>query len=48
MWSFGFDATTGATIWATVALVIFIGIAIYFGYGYKHSKLRNAPLAKRS
>ena len=31
MWSFGFDATTGATIWATVSLVIFIGIAIYFG-----------------
>ncbi len=31
MWSFGFDATTGATIWATVALVIFIGIAIYAG-----------------
>jgi F-type H+-transporting ATPase subunit b len=31
MWSFGYDATTGATIWATVALVIFIGIAIYFG-----------------
>jgi F-type H+-transporting ATPase subunit b len=31
MWSFGFDATTGATIWATIALVIFIGIAIYAG-----------------
>lgn len=31
MWSFGFDATTGATIWATIALVIFIGIAVYFG-----------------
>jgi F-type H+-transporting ATPase subunit b len=31
MWSFGFDATTGATIWATIALVIFIGIVIYFG-----------------
>ncbi|MBK8085858.1 MAG: ATP F0F1 synthase subunit B [Devosia sp.] len=31
MWSFGFDATTGATIWATIALVISIGIAIYFG-----------------
>jgi F-type H+-transporting ATPase subunit b len=31
MWSFGFDATTGATIWATVALVIFIGIVVYFG-----------------
>ena len=31
MWSFGWDATTGATIWATIALVIFIGVAIYFG-----------------
>ena len=31
MLSFGFDATTGATIWATIALVIFIGIAIYAG-----------------
>jgi F-type H+-transporting ATPase subunit b len=31
MWSFGFDATTGATIWATVALVLFIGVAVYFG-----------------
>ncbi|MBL8595177.1 MAG: ATP F0F1 synthase subunit B [Devosia sp.] len=31
MWSFGFDATTGATIWATIALVIFIGIVVYFG-----------------
>ncbi|MDC9823645.1 ATP F0F1 synthase subunit B [Devosia sp. ZB163] len=31
MWSFGFDATTGATIWALIALVIFLGIVIYFG-----------------
>lgn len=31
MWSFGFDATTGATIWATIGLVIFIGIVLYFG-----------------
>lgn len=31
MWSFGFDATTGATIWATISLVIFLGIAIYIG-----------------
>jgi F-type H+-transporting ATPase subunit b len=29
--TFGFDATTAATIWATIGLVIFIGIAIYFG-----------------
>lgn len=31
MWSFGFDATTGASIWATIALVIFVGIALYLG-----------------
>lgn len=31
MLSFGFDATTGASIWATIALVIFIGIALYAG-----------------
>lgn len=31
MWSFGFDATTGATIWAFIALLIFIGIIIYLG-----------------
>lgn len=31
MLSFGFDATTGATIWATIALVIFVGIALYAG-----------------
>ena len=39
MWSFGFDATTGATIWATIALVIFIGIAIYFGIHKTIAKL---------
>lgn len=31
MWSFGFDATTGATIWATIALVIFLGVVGYLG-----------------
>ena len=31
MLSFGFDATTGATIWATIALVIFLGIVVYLG-----------------
>jgi F-type H+-transporting ATPase subunit b len=31
MWSFGFDATTGATLWAFISLLIFIGIAIYMG-----------------
>ena len=31
MLSFGFDATTGATIWATIALVIFIGMVLFMG-----------------
>lgn len=31
MWSFGFDATTGATIWATIALVIFLGGVVALG-----------------
>lgn len=31
MLSFGFDATTGATIWATIALVIFVAGAMYAG-----------------
>lgn len=46
MWSFGFDATTGATIWATVALVIFIGIAIYFGVHKTIAKLLDDRIAK--
>ena len=29
--NFGLDATSAATVWATIGLVIFIGIAIYFG-----------------
>ena len=32
MWDFGFDATTGASIWATIALVIFIGLVLYLGF----------------
>jgi len=39
MLSFGFDATTGATIWATIGLIIFIGIAIYFGVPKMVTKL---------
>ena len=31
MLSFGFDATTGATIWATISFVIFVGIVLYMG-----------------
>ncbi|HEY0918824.1 ATP F0F1 synthase subunit B [Devosia sp.] len=29
--NFGLDATTAASIWATIALVIFLGIIVYFG-----------------
>ncbi len=29
--NFGLDATTAASIWATIALVIFLGIVVYFG-----------------
>jgi len=29
--NFGLDATSAATIWATIGLVIFIGIIMYFG-----------------
>jgi len=31
MLNFGLDATTAASVWATIALVIFIGILVYFG-----------------
>ncbi len=34
MWSFGFDASTGASIWSFIALLIFFGIVIYVG-GHK-------------
>lgn len=29
--NFGLDATTAASIWATISLAIFIGIMVYFG-----------------
>ncbi len=29
--NFGLDATTAATVWATIGLVVFLGIALYFG-----------------
>lgn len=44
--SFGFDATTGATIWATIGLVIFIGVAIYFGVPKMVAKALDARIAK--
>lgn len=46
MWSFGFDATTGATIWATVALVIFIGIVVYFGVPKMITKMLDDRIKK--
>lgn len=46
MWSFGFDATTGATIWATIALVIFIGIAIYAGIHKTIAKMLDDRIKK--
>ena len=46
MWSFGMDATGGATAWATIALVIFIGIAIYFGIPKMITKLLDERIKK--
>jgi F-type H+-transporting ATPase subunit b len=46
MWSFGADATTGATIWATIALVIFIGIAVYFGIPKMITKMLDERIKK--
>jgi F-type H+-transporting ATPase subunit b len=44
MLSFGFDATTGATIWATIGLVIFIAIALYAGVHRAIGKLLDARI----
>lgn len=47
MWDFGFnDASTGATIWATIALVIFIGILIYFGIHKTIAKMLDDRIKK--
>lgn len=46
MWSFGMDATSGATAWATIALVIFIGIAIYFGIPKMITKMLDERIKK--
>ncbi|KQU94054.1 ATP F0F1 synthase subunit B [Devosia sp. Root413D1] len=46
MWAFGFDATTGATIWATIALVIFIGIVVYFGVPKMITKMLDERIKK--
>ena len=46
MWSFGMDATSGAKAWATIALVIFIGIAIYFGIPKMITKMLDERIKK--
>lgn len=46
MWSFGMDATSGATAWATIALIIFIGIAIYFGIPKMITKMLDERIKK--
>jgi len=34
--------------WTMMGVWTVIGFAIYFGYGYKHSKLRNADASARA
>lgn len=46
MLSFGFDATTAATIWATIGLVIFIGIVMYFGVHKSIAKMLDDRIKK--
>jgi F-type H+-transporting ATPase subunit b len=47
MWDFGFnDASTGATIWATIALVIFIGLLIYLGVHKTIAKMLDERIRK--
>ncbi len=45
MWSFGFDASTGATIWAIIALVIFLGLLGYLGVHKAIAKALDARIA---
>ncbi|MHB1103524.1 MAG: F0F1 ATP synthase subunit B family protein [Devosia sp.] len=44
--NFGVDATTAASIWATIGLVIFIGIMIYFGVPKLITKLLDDRIKK--
>jgi F-type H+-transporting ATPase subunit b len=46
MLSFGLDATYAATVWATISLVIFIGILIYFGVPRMIAGLLDARIRK--
>lgn len=45
MWSFGFDATTGASIWAIIALVIFLGLLAYLGVHKSIAKMLDDRIA---
>ncbi len=45
MWSFGFDATTGASIWAIIALVIFLGLLAYLGVHKTVAKMLDDRIA---
>lgn len=44
--SFGLDATTAASVWATIALAIFLGIMIYFGVPKLITKLLDDRIKK--
>jgi F-type H+-transporting ATPase subunit b len=44
--NFGLDATTAASVWATIGLVIFLGIMIYFGVPKLIAKLLDDRIKK--
>lgn len=44
--NFGFDATTAASIWATIGLVIFLGVMVYFGVPKLITKLLDDRIKK--
>lgn len=44
--NFGLDATTAASVWATIALAIFLGIMIYFGVPKLIAKLLDDRIRK--
>lgn len=44
--TFGFDATTAASIWATIGLVIFLGLMIYFGVPKMIAKMIDGRISK--
>ncbi len=44
--NFGLDATTAASIWATIALFIFIGVMIYFKVPQTVTKMLDGRIKK--